>query len=131
MALATVALFECSPAATIIFTFGIINMISALSTVMSALKARSIALDNLNNYIIITITNIYGNYLSLLFSLNINSLFLVGNSSLTKLADNAFTQYTFPTGWAERVYVGPNLNPDGSKIEGSFTNPVRRINTHC
>ena len=106
-------------------------MIPALSTVISSLKTRSTALDNLNNYIIITVTNIYSNYLSLLFSLNINNLFLVGNSSLTKLADNAFTQYTFPTGWAERVYVGPKLNPDGSKIEGSFTNHVRRINTHC
>ena len=71
----------------------------------------------------IAVTNVYGNHLSLSFGLDAGGLSPVGNPLPTKLADNAFTQYAFPTGWAGRIYVGPNLNPDGSKIEGSFTGP--------
>lgn len=47
----------------------------------------------------------------------------VGNPSFTSLQDNGFTQYAFPTGWAGRICVGPNFNPDASKIEGSYTGP--------
>ena len=120
-ALIATASFKYPPAATITVTFGTMNIIPALSAVMSALETRSIAPNHLNNYIIITITNIYGNYLFLLFNLNTNSLFSVNNSSLTKLANNTFTQYAFLTKWAERIYLGPNLNPNSSKIKGSFT----------
>ena len=94
-ALAAAALFKCPLAAIIIVTFGMINIILALSAVTSALETRSITLNNLNIYIIITVTNIYSNYLSLLFGLNTSNLSLVGNSSLIRLANNAFTQYAF------------------------------------
>ena len=90
-ALAAAALFKYPPTATIIVTFGTINIIPTLSAIIIVLETRSTALKGLNNYIIITITNIYGNYLSLLFSLNTGSLSLIGNSSPIKLADNIFT----------------------------------------
>ena len=63
MALIAAALFEYSPAATITVTFGIINVIPALSTVTNTLETRIMAPDSLNNYITIATTNIYGNYL--------------------------------------------------------------------
>ena len=85
------ALFEYPPAATVTVTFRIINVILVLSTVMSALETRSIASNNISNYIIIAVINIYGNHLFLLFNLNTNNLFLVGNFSSTKLANNIFT----------------------------------------
>ena len=115
--------FECPPAATITVTFRTINAIPALSTITSAPETRSGAIGDLSNHIIIAVTNVYGNHLSLSFGLDAGGPSPVGNPPPTELADNAFTQYAFPTGWAGRVYVGPNLNPDGSKIEGSFTGP--------
>ena len=104
-------------------TFGMINAIPALSTITSAPETRSEAIGSLSNHMMIAVTNVYGNHLSLSFGLDAGGLSPVGNPLPTKLADNAFTQYAFPTGWAGRIYVGPNLNPDGSKIEGSFTGP--------
>jgi hypothetical protein len=40
----------------------------------------------------------------------------------TELADSSSTHYIYPDEWAGRVAIGPNLNPYGSKIEGSFKN---------
>ena len=71
----------------------------------------------------IAITNAFGKQLSLSFASNAGGPSPVGNPSATTLSCNALTQYAFPTGWAGRVYVGPNLNPNGSKIEGSYTGP--------
>ena len=122
-ALVAAFLFKCPPAPTMTVTFRIMNAVPALSTITSAPETSSKAIGGLNNHIIIAVTNVYGNYLSLSFGLNAGGLSLVGNPSPTKLADNAFTQYAFPTGWAGRVYVGPNLNPDSSKIKGSFPGP--------
>ena len=73
------------------------------------------------DYMTIAISNAYGKALSLSFASNAGGPSPISNPSATKILDNAFTQYAFPTGWAGRVYVGPNLNPDGSKIEGSYT----------
>ena len=73
-------------------------MILTLSAITTVSEIRNTAPKNLSNYIIIVITNIYGNHLFLLFGLDTGNLFLVGNSFSTKLADNAFTQYTFLTG---------------------------------
>ena len=123
VALVAVALFKCPPAAIIIVTFEIINIIPTLSTIITVLETRSMAPKGLSNYIIITIINIYGNYLFFSFGLDAGGSSLVGNPSPTKLANNAFTQYTFPIEWAGRVYVGPNLNPNNNKIKGSFTSP--------
>ncbi len=75
------------------------------------------------NYMTVAVTNQLGNDVSLSFGSNAGGPSPVGNPSPTALHDNGFTQYAFPTGWAGRIYVGPNLNPDGSKIEGSYTGP--------
>ena len=122
-ALVAASPFECPPVPTVTVTLGITNTVPALSTITSAPETRSKAIGGLSNNMIIAVTNVYGNCLSLLFGLDAGGPSPVGNPSPTKLADNAFTQYTFPTGWAGRVYVGPNLNPDSSKIKGSFTGP--------
>jgi len=71
----------------------------------------------------ISMTNIYGTQLSISFLSNVGAPSPVGNPSATVLSNASHTQYTFPTGWAGRIYVGPNLNPLGSKIESSFTGP--------
>jgi hypothetical protein len=71
----------------------------------------------------IAITNLYGAQLSLFFGLNAGYPPPLGNPQPTILPDSSNTQYLYPTGWAGRVDVGPNLSPYGSKIEGSFTGP--------
>lgn len=70
----------------------------------------------------IAITNRYGSRLSLSFGLDVGSPPPYGNPQATELAHASSTQYVFPDEWAGRVAVGPNLNPCGSKIEGSFKN---------
>ena len=102
---------------------GATNIILVLTATTSTPKIRNSATDSSNKYIIIIVINIYGNYLFLFFNFNANNLTLIGNSPPITLSNNIFTQFAFPTGWAKKVYVGPNLNPDGSKIEGSFTSP--------
>ncbi len=71
----------------------------------------------------ISITNVYGSQLSLSFASNAGGPAPLGNPSATILPDTSPTHYAFPTGWAGRINVGPNTNPLGSKIEGSFTGP--------
>lgn len=79
--------------------------------------------DRTSDYMTISMTNAYGKSLSLSFGSNSGAPSPLGNPSATILPNRAFTQYTFPSGWAGRIYVGPNLNPFGSKIEGSYTGP--------
>ncbi len=113
-------------ATTITVTIRKTVSVPALSTVRitSAPEAGSTAnTEGSGGYMTIAITNTYGKYLSLSFASNAGGPSPVGDPSATILPDNAFTQYTFPTGWAGRIYVGPNLNPYGSKIEGSYTGP--------
>jgi hypothetical protein len=113
-------------ATTIIVTIRSTISIPALSSVLitSAPEAGSTTIsDGSGDYIIIVITKTYGKYLSLSFALDAGGPSPVDNPSATILPDNTFTQYTFPTGWAGRIYVGPNLNLDGSKVEGSYTGP--------
>jgi hypothetical protein len=71
----------------------------------------------------IEITNSYGTQLSLSFGLNAGFPSPLGNPQPTILPDSSTTRYLYPTGWAGRVDIGPNLSPYGSKIEGSFTGP--------
>ena len=71
----------------------------------------------------ISITNVYGNQMSLSFASNAGSPAPVGNPSAITLPNESPTEYAFPTGWAGKIYVGPNTNPMGSKIEGSITGP--------
>ena len=127
-ATSTTSAFEAgSTAATIVtVTISTTVSISALRTaqITSSPEAGSTATtDGSGSYMTAAITNAYGKSLSLSFASNAGSPSPVGNPSTTTLPDNAFTQYAFPTGWAGRIYVGPNLNPDGSKIEGSYTGP--------
>jgi len=92
--------------------------------IISALEAGStINTEGLNNYIIIAIINIYGKYLSLFFISNTGGPSLIGNPFIIILPNNIFTQYIFLTGWAGRIYIGPNFNLYNSKIKGSYTGP--------
>ena len=76
---------------------------------------------NTTSYMTISISNMYGKPLSLSFTSNVNVPTPSGNPSPTVIANEASTAYAFPTGWAGRINVGPNLNPLGSKIESSYT----------
>ena len=71
----------------------------------------------------ISIDNVYGTQLSLSLASNAGGPSPIGNPPPGTIAHSSGTQYTFPTGWAGRISVGPNLNINGSKIEGSFTGP--------
>ncbi|MCJ1455410.1 hypothetical protein MMC28_005765 [Mycoblastus sanguinarius] len=125
-ALVAATLYNCPPSPAVIVNLGNTDSISALSAVpiTSALEVGSTAsTDGSGDYITIAMTNIYGNQLSLSFGSNAGYPSPVGNPSATTLPNNTFTQYAFPTGWAGRIYVGLNLNPNGSKIEGSYTGP--------
>lgn len=70
----------------------------------------------------ILITNQYGSPLSLSFGLDARSSSPYGNPQPTALPHSSSTRYIYPDGWAGNVAIGPNLNPNGSKIEGSFIN---------
>ncbi len=71
----------------------------------------------------ISITNSYNADLSLSLGSNVGAPSALGNPSAAVFPAASLTKYTFPTGWAGRIYVGPNTNPEGSKIEASFTGP--------
>ena len=76
------------------------------------------------NLTTIAVTNLLGKDVSLPFGSDAGGPFPVGNPSSTSLHDNGFIQYAFPTGWAGRICVDPDFNPDGSKIEGNHTGPL-------
>ena len=78
------------------------------------------AIGSSEDYMTILMTNRYGTQVSLSFGSDIGYPSPVGDPSPTILPDASPTHYTFPRGWAGRICVGPNLNPNGSKIEGSF-----------
>lgn len=90
---------------------------SSAAVVSTAVSASSPAPE-----MTIAITNHYGSALSLSFGLDVSSPPPYGNPQPTVLLDSATTQYVYPDRWAGNVAIGPNLNPDGSKIEGSFIN---------
>lgn len=79
--------------------------------------------DDSGSHMTISITNAYGTQVSVSFASNAGAPAPVGNSSATVIPNASPTQYMFPSGWAGRIYVGPNTNPMGSKIEGSFIDP--------
>ena len=78
---------------------------------------------NLSPYLTISLSNVHGRQLSLSFGSNKGAPTPLNDPGATNLANASVTRYLFPTGWAGRVYVGPNLNPYGSKIEASYTGP--------
>ncbi len=117
--------FNCSSTRTVTVTFKNRNLtlISSIVSVTSASDAESTATTNdSENYMTISMINMYDNQLSLFFDSNVDDFSSIDNSSVIILSDNVFTQYAFSTEWAERVYVSSNLNLDDSKIEDSYTN---------
>ena len=71
----------------------------------------------------IALDNQYGASVSISFGSNVGAPPPRGDPTATVLSDASSTQYTFPTGWAGRIYIGPDLNPFGSKVEGSIIGP--------
>ena len=98
-----------------------ISSISSVTTDTETVTTAA-AIDNSESDLTIAITNSYGTQLSLSFGQNSGGPTAIGNPGPTALANAASTQYSFPTGWAGRVGIGPNLNPNNSKIEGSYIN---------
>jgi hypothetical protein len=90
---------------------------SSAAVVSTAVSASSPAPE-----MTIAITNHYGSALSLSFGLDMSSPPPYSNLQPTVLLDSATIQYVYPDRWAGNVAIGPNLNPDGSKIKGSFIN---------
>ena len=116
---------NCPPAATVIVNYGNGHP-TALSSVpvTSAPNLRSTTVAHrTDDHMTISITNSYGTPLALSFASNAGAPAPVGNPSATVLPNISPTQYAFPTGWAGRIYVGPNTDFRGSKIEGSLTGP--------
>jgi len=110
-ALAATTPFECPPATTVTVT------------VDSGAASPNAPTSDPNSFMTISIDNAYGSHLSLSLDVDKGSAPPVGNPSPTTIAPSSSTQYTFPTGWAGRIVVGPSLNPNGTKIEGSYTGP--------
>ncbi|CZR65335.1 uncharacterized protein PAC_15235 [Phialocephala subalpina] len=71
----------------------------------------------------IDIVNLHGTDLSLLFVVGAGYSTPIGDPQPTVLPLSSTTRYLYPTGWAGQITIGPNLNSNGSKIEGSFTGP--------
>lgn len=142
-ALVAATLFDCQPVPVANVTLGSLDSASrgvqsatAVTVTVTMRTTVSISVPSIpitsvsetgpnvpGSYMTIAITNTYGKYLSISLALDAGGPSPVGNPSATTLPNNAFTQFSFPTGWAGRISVGPNLNPYGSKIEGSYTGP--------
>ena len=69
-----------------------------------------------------SIVNSYSVALSLSFDHNAGGPDVIGGPlSPTTIGAGSTTFYSFPTGWAGRIYVGKTTDPANSKIEGSVT----------
>lgn len=69
----------------------------------------------------INVVNSYGTPLSIFYGSNAGAPTPVGNPGSGVLTSS--TQVLFPSGWAGRITIGRNYDPQGSKIEGSFSPP--------
>ena len=112
---------NCTPVSTVSLEPPYTTIVLSTVTITGTPKAIN-TITSVNN-MTIAVTNLVGNDVSLFFGSNADGPSPVGNPLPTILYDNSFTQYAFPTGWAGRIYIGPNFNPNGSKIEGSYTGP--------
>ncbi len=54
------------------------------------------------------------------FLSNVGDLASIENPTTIVLLDNSPTQYVFSIEWAERIYVGLNIDYRSNKIEGSL-----------
>ena len=124
-ALIAASSFRCSPAATVTVTVSEWKTFILTANVIIVTTSSNVTTtentEDSHDYMTISMTNIYGTQLSVSFLSNFDASSSVGDSSAIVLPNASPTQYTFPTGWAGRIYVGPNLNPLASKIEDSFT----------
>ncbi|KAG7006733.1 hypothetical protein G7Y79_00013g035050 [Physcia stellaris] len=71
----------------------------------------------------IGITNKFGTPVSIAFDHNAGGPPPIGGPHGPVKLGASSTQFTFPTGWAGRLYVGKTLNNKNSKIEASYTGP--------
>lgn len=71
----------------------------------------------------IGITNKFGTPISLAFDHNAGGPGPIGAPLAPRQLGASSTQFTFPTGWAGRIYVGKTINDANSKIESSYTGP--------
>lgn len=68
----------------------------------------------------IAMINVHEVSLSIFFDSNVNGFPSIEDPSTTTLTHDSLTQYVFPIGWEDRIYVESNLNPLDSKIEDSY-----------
>lgn len=101
----------------------IVSDINSTTPEILRITSKPTAASVSNADMTIAITNAYGSQLSLSFGSNAGGPSPAGNPQPTVLPDASETHYTYPTGWAGRICIGPNLNPNGSMIEGSYTGP--------
>ena len=94
---------------------------SSTSTMASTTMKVTGTPSDPQDYMTISLTNVHGAPMSLFFGSNVGVPSPIGDPQATALPHQSSTQYLFPNGWAGRIGVGPNLNPNGSKIEGSIT----------
>ena len=69
----------------------------------------------------INVVNSYGTPLSIFYGSNAGAPTPVGNPGSGVLASS--TRVLFPSNWAGRITIGKNYDPQGSKIEASFSPP--------
>ena len=69
----------------------------------------------------INVVNSYGTPLSIFYGSNAGAPTPVGNPGRGVLASS--TRVLFPSNWAGRITIGKNYDPQGSKIEASFSPP--------
>ncbi len=116
--------FNCPSIATVTVTYESEFSTSASSSVSVTSASYSVStaiIDDSGDYMTISITNVYGTQLSLFFASNADDSVSIENSLIIILFDISSTQYTFPTEWAERIYVELNINSMNNKIEDSLT----------
>ena len=69
----------------------------------------------------INVVNSYGTPLSIFYGSNAGAPTPVGNPGRGVLASS--TRVLFPSNWAGRITIGKNYDPEGSKIEASYSPP--------
>ena len=69
----------------------------------------------------INVINSFGSPLSIFYGSNYNVPTPINNPGSGTLSSS--TQVLFPSGWAGRITIGKNYDPNGSKIEASFSPP--------
>lgn len=125
-ALVAASPFNCPPTSTMAMASGNEDYVPAPNTVpvtSGPVSRSTTTTDSSGHCMTISITNAHGTQLSVFFASDAGGPPPVGNPSATVLPNASPTQYEFPTGWAGRIYIGPNTKPLGSKIEGSITGP--------